>query len=555
MKVAVTRYRRRFGSKHTVAADVKAGIVLGVESVPDGLAAGLLAGVNPIYGLYGYLTGTLAGAFATGSVFMSVQVTGAMAVVISDVPLTQGGGDKAGPALATLAVLTGLIMLGLGLARQGSLVRFIPTSVLIGFVNAVAINIILGQLDNLTGYDSEGANRVVRALDTITHPGLLSLPALLVGLATIGLILLLERTPLGALGLVAAVLVCSAGAAVLPGNKVTFLSDVTTVPHSLPMPALPDLGLTLPLLVPAVSLALVALVQGAAISGSIPNPDGRYPEASADFRGQGVANIVAGLLRGMPVGGSMSATSLVRAAGARTALANVFAGVTMCIVILAFGGAIGHVAMPALAGLLIVVGARSLKPHDVSMVVRTGALQCTVLVVTFVLTMLIPLQYAVLAGVALAVVLHVARQSNRVVIRRWEFDRPGALPVETDPPKLLAPGQEVILTPYGSLFFAAAPVFETQLPGVPSSCPGTVVILRLRGKDQLGSTFIRAIDAYAAKLRAADATLMIAGISTGALQQLEATGVLLRLGRNHVFLATPRLGDSLAQARAAAARK
>ena len=166
----VGRAWAQLGSRSTLGADLKAGAVLGVESVPDGLASGLLAGVNPLFGLYACIVGTFAGAAATSSVFMSVQTTGAMAVVIGDVPQTQGG-DKAGAALATLALLTGLIMLGLGLAGLGSLVRFVPNSVLCGFVNAVAVNIVLGQLSNLTGYGGQGDNRVVRTFDTLLHLG------------------------------------------------------------------------------------------------------------------------------------------------------------------------------------------------------------------------------------------------------------------------------------------------------------------------------------------------------------------------------------------------
>ncbi len=546
LRGSLRRYLTRFGSRSTAADDAKAGFVLGVESVPDGLAAGLLAGVSPVFGLYGYLTGTFFGALATGSVFMSVQVTGAMAVVISDVPLTQSG-SRVGPALATLAVLTGAVMLLLGLARLGSLVRFIPTSVLVGFVNAVAVNIVLGQLSNLTAYDGQGPNRVVRALDTLLHPGQLSYSSVLVGLGTIVVILCLERTPLGALGMVVAIVAMSAVAAI-PGTGIIRVEDITSVPRSLPLPALPAPDLVLPLLVPALSLALVGLVQGAAISGSVPNPDGRYPDSSADFRGQGIANIAAGVLRGMPVGGSMSATALVRAAGARTALANVVAGVTMALVILVCGGAIGYVAMPALAGLLILIGIRSLKIHDLLMVWRTGTVQATILGVTFLLTLVIPLQYAVLVGVGIAVVLHVTRQSNRVVVRRWVFDDTGRMPLETDPPVRLTPGEVVVLTPYGSLFFAAAPVFESQLPIVPARCRGAVVILRLRGKDELGSTFIRSVVGYAERLAASGGTLMVAGLSPGALAQLEATGVLDRIGRSNVFPARPRLGDSLADA-------
>lgn len=148
--------------------------MLGVESVPDGLAAGLLAGVNPVFGLYGYMVGTLAGAATTSSAFMAVQATGAMAVVVSDIDVVHGDTPEAATALFTLSVLTGVVMLALGLARFSWVVRWVPNAVLTGFIDAVAVNIVLGQLDNLTGYAAEGNNRVTRAFDTVTSPELLS---------------------------------------------------------------------------------------------------------------------------------------------------------------------------------------------------------------------------------------------------------------------------------------------------------------------------------------------------------------------------------------------
>ncbi|MBS1907006.1 MAG: SulP family inorganic anion transporter [Actinobacteria bacterium] len=545
------RYLRRFGGKATWGADARAGLVLGIESVPDGLAAGLLAGVNPLHGLYAYLMGTLGGALATGSLFMTVQSTGAMAVIISDVPQTQSG-SQAASALATLAVLAGIIMLALGLARLGSLVRFIPTAVLVGFINAVAVSIVLGQLDDFTGYESQGSNRVLRAVDTVLHVFRFHWGAVLVGACAIALILLLERTPLGALAMVVAVVAASALAALLsallPGSAIALVADVATVPNALPGLHPPSLGMVWELLVPALSIALVGLVQGAAISGSIPNPDGAYPDASADFRGQGVANLVAGVFQGMPVGGSMSATALVRAAGAKSAAANLIAAVVMAVTIVLLGPAIGFVAMPALAGLLILVGIRTLKIHDILLVLRTGPIQMTVIAVTFVLTLLIPLQYAVLAGVGLAVVLHIARQANRVNVRRWVFSADSALPTEVDPPKHLSAREVVVLVPYGSLFFAAAPLVEAQLPRIPERCERAVVILRLRGKDELGSTFIRALSHYSTALSAAGGRLMLVGVGPKVHDQLVTTAAMDLLGAENVYPATARVGDALARA-------
>jgi sulfate permease, SulP family len=194
--------------------------------------------------------------------------------------------------------------------RLGSLVRFVPNAVLTGFVNAVAVNIVLGQLPSLTGFDSSRAGRLARALDTVPSPFSLHGPTVLLGVVTIVLIVALERTRLRSLGLLVAVAVTSA-LAVSSGlfEGVVQQHDVAELPGSLPRPVLPALGLVPALLLPAISLAFVGLIQGAAISQTVPNPDGTFPDVSGDFRGQGIANVTAGLLRGMPVGGSMSATA------------------------------------------------------------------------------------------------------------------------------------------------------------------------------------------------------------------------------------------------------
>ncbi len=314
--------------RDTLGKDAVAGVVLGVESVPDGLAAGLLAGVSPLSGLYAYLFGTVGGAFFTSSAFMAVQATGAMAIVIADVPAVHSGDNQA-RALFTLSVLTGVVMLAAGLLRLGSVLRYVSNTVMTGFISAVGVNIILGQLANLTGYKAAGANRVIRAVNTVIHPGQLHLQSLAVGAVTVALILLLERTKLGPLGLVAAIIVTSAGVALLGWDTVATVGGLGAIPRSLPVPAAPTLRLIPVLVIPALALAFVGLVQGAAITANFPNPDGRYPDASRDFIGPGAANVFTGIFRGMPVGGSMSGTSLNKTAGARSRLSLMIAGVAL----------------------------------------------------------------------------------------------------------------------------------------------------------------------------------------------------------------------------------
>lgn len=424
--------RRQYFNRATVREDLTAGLVLGIQSIPDGLASGLLALVNPVYGLYSYMTGVMTGALFTSSVFMSVQATSAMALIVASVPQVTQAADPNVP-LFTLAMLTGAIMLAAGLLKLGTLVRFVPNSVMVGFVNAVALLIILGQLDTFTGYASSGPNRVVRTIDLLLNLDQIHVPTLAVGVLTIILILTLERTRLRALGMVVALFFASLVVPLAGAEQIAQARDVADIPSSLPMPVLPSLLLVPALLIPALSLAFVGLVQGASISASVANPDGSYPDASGDFVGQGAAGIVAGVLQGMPVGASMSATSLAIGAGARSRLANLVAGVVIGLGILLFGGLVGLMAMPALAGLLIVIGFRTLKLGQVMTVWKTGLVQRTVMLLTFSAGLLFPLQYAVLMGVGLAVLLYVFQQSNRVRVVTLQFE-PGQYPVEGEPP-------------------------------------------------------------------------------------------------------------------------
>ncbi len=532
--------------RKTLRDDAVAGLVLGVQSVPDGLATGLLAGVNPLAGLYGYLVGTMAGAAATSSAFMAIQGTGAMAMIVADVPAVHDARDPA-VALFTLSVLTGVVMLAAGLFRLGSVLRFVSNAVMVGFINAVGVNIILGQLSNFTGYSAPGPNRIIRALQTVVNPSQIHLATLAVGVATIVLILLLERTRLGAMGLVLAVIATSAAAFVFGWHDVATLNDLGEVPRSLPTPQLPSLLLVPSLIVPALSLAFVGLVQGASISTNYPNPDGSFADTSRDFVGQGVANIASGVFQGMPVGGSVSASALNKAAGAKSRQALFVASVVMALVILLFATAIGYVAMPALAGLLMLIGFRTIKPDRIATVWKTGIVQKAVFVVTFVLTMLIPLQYAVLVGVGVSVILHIVRQSNQVTIKRRQVNSAGDL-VETDPPAVVPPGEVVVLQPYGSLFFAAAPVFEAQLPAVQDSSTGSVVILRLRGRSDLGTTFMDVLLRYAQSLDRVGSRLMIASTNADIDEQLAVTGITAVIGEGSVYRGDERVGATIRQA-------
>jgi len=162
--------------------------------------------------------------------------------------------------------------------------------------------------------------------------------------------------------------------------------------------------------------------------------------------------------------------------------------------------------------------------------------------------MLIPLQNAVLAGVGISLILFVIGQSNKVTVKRWVIDEVTGKMTETDSPSVLSADDVLVLQPYGTLFFAAAPKFEDALPQVDATSRNSVVILRLRGKSDLGTTFMDVLARYARRLQNVDSKLMLVSADDRVIEQLTVTGVTQLIGTENVYPKDAVLGRTLARA-------
>jgi SulP family sulfate permease len=359
------------------------------------------------------------------------------------------------------------------------------------------------------------------------------IPTTIVGLLTLGLIVALLATRLrrfafiiaiGAATLLLAILNIPQLPTAALFDQVQTVGDITTIPRSLPRLVLPNPSFILPMLLPALSLAIIGLIQGAGVSQGTPNPNGKFPNVSRDFFGQGAANIAAGFFGGIPAGGSSSGTALVTSAGARSRWANIFAGLFVALIVLLLANVVELVAMPALAGLVIVAGIQMINVNNIQIVWQTNPVSRAIMVITFVSTLMIPLQFAVLLGIALSIILFVFQQSNILQIVEWDVQDSG-WPVEKPVSKQLESNQVTILFPYGNLFYAAADALEKKLPS-PDGTQRPVVILILRGMDDLGSTVIGTLHRYAASLYACNGKLMLVGVSPSLHNQLQRTGMV-----------------------------
>ncbi len=547
------RHKRR-----GIWSDLIAGLTFAVVNIPQSMAHALLATVNPVLGIYALIVAVPIGAIFTSSVYMNVSTTGALSVAVG-AGLAGIPDSQKVEALAVLVLLAGVIQLAAGAFRLGFLVRFVSNAVMTGFLNGVAVLIILGQLGDLTGFNSDYSNQVARAMDLLLHLDKIDVPAMIIGLVTLGGIALLLATPLRKFAFIIAIAIATALLAFLtlfaPVPYVDFgtvqtVGEVAEIPRQWPELAIPRPALFLSMLLPAFSIAIIGLVQGAGVSQGTPNPDGKYPDVSRDFLGQGVANIATSFVGGIPAGGSISGTVLIMSAGAKSRWTNIFGGLFVAIVVLVAAPIVQHIPMPGLAALLIVAGFQGLRIESAIVCWNTGRLTAAVMIMTFAATLLVPLQDAVLVGMACSILLYVFREANEVIITQL-VPVAGGLPEERPVPKELPSNELTILQVYGSLFFAGAKYLEEMLPAV-RLATRAVVALGLRGKTEIGSTFISVLQRYALALRARDCKLMLVGVHPNVIDQLAKTGVLKIIGEENIFMATPQFGGAMNRAAAEA---
>jgi SulP family sulfate permease len=532
-------------SKSPIASDLIAGLTASIPSVPDAMASGVLAGISPIYGLYGLMIGTPVAALFTGSAFMSVVTTSAMAITIGTT-LSGYQGQEQIPALVTIALVIGIFQLAAGLLRLGFLVRFVSNAVMTGFLSGLGVLIVLSQLGDLTGYSSEFSNKVRQSVDLLRNFAEIDVPTTIVGLTAIALIVILDRTRLRKFSMLIGLLLVALLPILFGWDSVALVGDTASIPPGLPRPVIPAPLLDLDLITVGIAVAIIGLVQGAGISLGYPNPDGKYPNVSRDFVGQGIANLAVSLFQGLPVGGSLSSTALVVSAGAKTRLANIFTGLFAIVAVVLFAPVIELLPMSGLAAILVIAGVQSIKLPRIQNVWQTGPASRGMMVFTFIATLALPLQYAVFLGVLLSFVMHIYRSAEKVDIVEIVPLEDGRYE-ERPSPKQLPSDRVTVLSPKGSLFFAGAAEFEEDLPTLENT-EKAVVLLRLRGREEVGSTFMRVIGRYASNLKAKRGKLVLVGVSEPVYHQLEKTGLLNELGQANIYRATSIIGDASREA-------
>lgn len=528
-------------------SDLLSGLTNGIASIPDGMTSGVIAGINPVYGLYTLMISTPIAAITVSTQLMVVNTTSAMILVASD-GLGNLQGDERVQAMIGITLIAGIFQLILGFLGLGMLTKFVSNAVMTGLLTGVSVLIILGQLWDFFGYQGDGDNKVEKTADLVMHLSKIDIATTLIAVLALGAMVGLTYTRLGKYNLLIALAVATIIAAIADKDSVALVSSLGEIPQSLPNFQVPELEAVFNMVLAGVAVGIVGLLQAAGVAQRYPNPDGAEPDDSQDFMAQGVANIAGSFFQAMPGGGSLSGTALGVGSGAQTRWAAFTMAFVVIIFVVLLGGLLELIPMAALAALLIYSSALSIKYPLIRSVQRTNWRSTMAMILTFLLALFVPLQQAIILGVVVASILFIYRASIDVHVTRLTRVEGGFR--ETQPPAELRSGETVLLDVDGVLFYAGARTLASILPKV-NDATEAVVILRLKGQGDVGSTLLSILNKYAQQLRSQRGLLMLTGINPEVRQRMVDLNQVDGIGIENVFPSTDVRHQSIATAEAA----
>ncbi|MEQ1856553.1 MAG: SulP family inorganic anion transporter [Longimicrobiales bacterium] len=513
--------------------DVLAGIVVGIVALPLAIAFGIASGVRPEQGLYTAIVAGLVISVFSGSRVQIGGPTGAFVVLVFSI-VQEFGYD--GLAVATL--LAGALLIAMGWARLGAVIRFIPYPVTVGFTTGIALVIAVGQIPDALGLQLAEAevDFLPRMIAYFEARSSLDPVALALTAATIGVLVAWPRVSRRLPGPLVALVLATVATHAFGLDLETIQSRFGGVPSTLPEFRLPVVDLaTVPLLLqPALAIALLAGIESLLSAVVADGMTGRRHRANAELVAQGLANLASPLFGGIPATGAIARTATNVKNGGRTPVAGIVHALTLLVILTTIGRWVALVPMAALAGILLVVAYNMSELRMFRGLLRGPRSDVLVLVSTFALTVLVDLVMALEVGVVMAALLFMRRMSEVSTVRSitdqfTDEERAGFAFEDAD--VVLPEGTEVFEVA-GSFFFGSAQRFSEVLSEMRSK--PRLVILRLRDVLALDSTGLYALEQVHTRLRHRGTHLILSGVHAQPMDVLVRSGAYERIGVDNV---------------------
>ncbi len=530
-------------------SDLKAALNVALLAFPQGMAYALIAGLPIEYGIYGSAIAAIFGSMFASSRFITLGPTNATAVILlgTFVPLgmVQANGMLSPEALSMLPmllILSGAILLIAAFLRVAGMVQFVSRTVITGYVTAAAILILANQAKNVLGFQFEVEEAPTSTFDvvrlTFVHLSGVSQPAIALSLATALTYFALRRKFPNWPNVAITLLLASVGSFwLLPDNGAQGLQSFQ---FDLSMISLPsaDLETTKALLGAATAIALLSALEGISIGKSLAASQGGRVDVNQEAYSLGMANIGCACLSGMPASGSLTRSTLNVESGAKSPISSLLAGLLVLGGAFAFAPYVQYIPLPALATLVVFIGASLISRREIRRVSRATRADAITFYVTLGCGLFISLQVAVFAGVIVSIGLFLRKVAAPELVE-YAFTKEGHLAELAK--KTTRPTPEVsIVHVEGELFFAASDLFREQIRRVCEDPNLQILLLKLRNAHHMDATSILALEELIDYMKERGRHVMLCEIRKDILRIFRNSGLLLKLNRKNLFPDTPR---------------
>jgi SulP family sulfate permease len=445
-------------TKSTARSDFLAGLTNAVIVLPQGVAFAMIAGLPPEYGLYTAIVPPIvAGLFGSSFHLISGPTTAISIVVFSTIsPYAQEGSAQFVSLALTLTFLAGLIQFGFGAARLGSLINFVSHSVVVGFTAGAAILIASSQIKHCLGIPVPSGESFLHTwIDLASMVSEVNVHVLLVAVSTLASAVLFRiykpRWPGMLLGMVVGSLV-----ALVIGSEEHGIALVGPLPSSLPPFSVPDFSSSAltRMASGALAVSMLGLVEAVSIARSIAIKSKQRIDGNQEFIGQGLANLVGSFFSCYASSGSFTRSGVNFTAGAKTPLAGVFAALLLAAILLLVAPLAAYLPIPTLGGIILLVAYNLIDFHQIKSILKTSSQDFSVLITTFLATLLVELEFAIYVGVILSLVLYLNKTSKPRVVGRVPDPAKPNRSFTTDPALPECPQLKIVRID-GSLYFGS----------------------------------------------------------------------------------------------------
>ena len=512
--------------------DFSAGIVVGILAIPLAIAFSIASGVSPEKGI---ITAVVAGFLVSAFGGSRVQIggpTGAFVVIIYGV-VQKYGID--GLIIATL--MAGVILIIMGIAKLGTIIKFIPHSVIVGFTSGIAVIIFSSQVKDFLGLRIETipVDFIDKWLVFARNVGSINYTAVSLALATILICVIWPKVSRKVPGALIAILATSALVGIFKIPVETIYSRFGELPKAIPMPHMPmlDMNTMRVLFQPALTIAILGSIESLMSAVVSDGMIGGKHRSNTELIGQGIANIGSALFGGMPATGAIARTVTNIRNGGRTPVAGIVHALTVLIIIVLFGRFIGMVPLACLAGILVVIAYNMSEWRSFKELLSGSMGGKAVLLATFFTTVFIDLPSAIELGLILSAFLFMKRMSDVTTVKIFakeigDDEKNGDQLSQTIP---VPPGVQVYEI-NGPLFFAAANSFE-ETDRVVNKKP-KVRILRFRDVPIIDSTGMHALRMFYDRCKKSGIHLIITGLHVQPLNEMVKSNLYELVGEDNV---------------------